>query len=322
MPSSTRKSLPQLEQKDRLFVTDGGQETVMIFKYHRELPEFAAFTALADTEGRKLLEEYYDPFIKHAKDHGSGFVLESPTWRASGDWGKKLGYDEPQMAGFNRDAIELMKSLQERYQTPEFPVVVSGNVGPRGDGYKADMKMTASEAEEYHRQQIEALRNAGADMITAMTINYLEEGLGIVRAAEKNDMPVVVSFTLETDGKLPTGQTLEEAINEIDRATDEYVSYYMINCAHPDHFKDTVKKGEWWTKRVKGIRANASRQSHAELDEAEELDDGNPEELGQLYRELLDTFEELNVVGGCCGTDDRHIAQAAAQCANHPRLSR
>jgi homocysteine S-methyltransferase len=144
-------------------------------------------------------------------------------------------------------------------------------------------------------------------MISAMTLTYAAEAIGIVQAAKEIDVPAVIAFTLETDGRLPSGQPLGDAIAEVDAATNAGPIYYMINCAHPDHFRDALDTNAPWILRIGGIRANASRMSHAELDEAEVLDDGDPIELGALNMELLQLLPNIRVIGGCCGTDHRHV---------------
>jgi S-methylmethionine-dependent homocysteine/selenocysteine methylase len=175
--------------------------------------------------------------------------------------------------------------------------------------------MTEKEAEIYHDKQIRVFEDSAADMVTAITMNYVEEAIGIARAAEHAAMPAALSFTVETDGKLPTGQTLRAAIEQVDAATSSYPSYYMINCAHPTHFEHVLAEGEPWTRRIRGLRANASRKSHAELNESPELDVGNPVELGLEHAQLKRRLAQLNVMGGCCGTDHRHVEQIAAACS-------
>lgn len=175
--------------------------------------------------------------------------------------------------------------------------------------------MTANEAQDYHGWQIEVFRDTEADMVSVFTLNYVEEGLGIARAAQAAGLPVVLSFTLETDGRLPSGQTLKDAIEQVDRETGKTPAYYMINCAHPTHFDDALRCGEDWLARLGGIRANASKRSHAELDQAADLDIGDPVELGRHYRDLRARMRHLTVVGGCCGTDHRHVEQICFACA-------
>jgi homocysteine S-methyltransferase len=169
--------------------------------------------------------------------------------------------------------------------------------------------MTAEEAERYHSAQVRTFSETAADMVSALTMTYVEEAVGIARAARAAGMPAAISFTVETDARLPSGQALGEAIEQADAETDGGVAYFMINCAHPTHFADVLEADEPWADRIRGLRANASAKSHAELDEAEELDEGDPVELGAQYRALRPRLRNLNVVGGCCGTDHRHIAE-------------
>jgi S-methylmethionine-dependent homocysteine/selenocysteine methylase len=300
-----RSNLPQLAGD--LFLTDGGIETTLIFHDGFELPEFAAFTLLQQEEGSMALRRYFKTYAAIAQTHEVGFILEAPTWRSSPDWAAKLGYSAEALARINRQAIALLEDVRREYETKTSPMVISGCVGPRGDGYVIDSLMTAEEAQAYHAMQINTFRATQADMITAITMTYVEEAIGVARAAQAAGLPVVISFTVETDGRLPSGQSLQQAIEQVDDATDSYPVYYMINCAHPDHFQGALAAGETWTARIGGLRANASRLSHAELNEAVELDDGNPVELGHQYDELRGKLVNLNVLGGCCGTDHRHV---------------
>lgn len=304
---TTNTILPH--QSDSQFLMDGGCETTLMFHDNIELPHFAAFTLLETEKGKAALQRYYTKYIEIAKQHELGFILETPTWRASSDWGALLGYDTKRLAEANKRAIQFMQELRNDTQPSVAPIIVSGCIGPRGDGYVVGNEMTAAEAEAYHRPQIEALKSAGAEMATALTMTYAAEAIGIARAAKKAGLPVVVSFTTETDGKLPNGQMLGAAIEETDRATDNAPIYYMINCAHPDHFMGSLAGG--WIERIGGIRANASRMSHAELDQAEELDDGDPAEFGSLHGELTKIIPNMRAMGGCCGTDHRHVNSVA-----------
>jgi homocysteine S-methyltransferase len=313
-----RLSLPQ--RTGNLFLTDGGIETTLIFQDGFDLPYFAAFQLLRDPKGRQALQRYYERYIAIARADAFGFILESPTWRASTDWGSKLGYSVADMIAMNRDAIELMHELRTRHETPASPMVVSGCVGPRGDGYVPSEAMTPGAAESYHGLQIGAFADAGADMVSAITMTNADEAIGITRAALKAGMPVAISFTVETNGRLPTGQGLGEAIGQVDAATDNGPAYYMINCAHPMHFQQTLGK-EAWTRRVAGLRANASKRSHQELNDAPDLDAGNPVELGGEYRELVRRHPQINVLGGCCGTDHRHVECIALACREVKRAA-
>jgi S-methylmethionine-dependent homocysteine/selenocysteine methylase len=305
--STYRKALPQLD--GGLFLTDGGIETDLIFNDGMELPHFAAFHLLQDAKGTAALGAYFARYASIARDNGTGFILESPTWRASADWGARLGYSRAALAAANARSIDLMRELRERFSGPRTPVVISGCIGPRGDGYDPGAVMSAEEAEAYHAEQIGVFAKTEADMITAITMTNANEAIGVTRAAQVAGMPVAISFTLETDGRLPTGQSLREAIEEVDGATGNGPAYFMINCAHPTHFDGTLAGKSGWTGRIRGLRANASRRSHAELNEAPDLDAGDPEELGGQYQGLRSRHPQINVLGGCCGTDRRHIEQ-------------
>ena len=309
-----RDALPQLSGD--LFLTDGGLETTLIFHEGFQLPDFAAFVLLRDDAGRAAIEKYFLTHASIAARLGVGFVLESATWRASPDWAEKLGFTIEELTDANRQSIELLGGLRDELEGGGPPMVISGCIGPRGDGYNPAVMMSAEEAEKYHALQARVFADTDADMVTAVTMTHAGEAVGVARAARSVGMPVVISFTVETDGRLPSGQALGEAIVEVDAATDDVPAYYMINCAHLTHFADTLSTGASWTQRIRGIRANASAMSHAELDEAEVLDDGDPAEFASLYRELRERLSHINVLGGCCGTDHRHIEAVGKACVD------
>jgi S-methylmethionine-dependent homocysteine/selenocysteine methylase len=302
-------SLPQLD--GRTFITDGGMETVLIFHEGLELPAFASFVLLEDEAGREALREYFRRFIAIARKHDAGILLDAPTWRASPDWGEHLGYSPDQLAELNRRGVALLEDLRaDTAGRPE--LLISGCIGPRGDGYVVGEQMTAGEAEGYHSFQAEVFADTAADVVSALTMTYAHEAIGVVRAVDKTGLPVVVSFTVETDGRLPSGQELGEAIQQVDAETGGAAAYFMLNCAHPTHFAGALDPDAPWITRLRGIRANASKLSHAELDEAEALDEGDPAELAGAYRDLSERLPALSVFGGCCGTDHRHIEAICA----------
>ncbi len=308
-----RRNLPQLGGD--FFLSDGGIETTLIFLDGQALPHFAAFPLLTTPDGEHLLRTYFRTYGELARKFGVGLLLETATWRASAGWGEKLGYDTQALAEVNRRSVGLLEEIRDEYETDRAPVVISGCIGPRGDGYVPDSAMSAEDAADYHGRQIETFAQTAADLVTGITMNYVEEAVGIARAAQRVNIPVVLSFTVETDGHLPTGQPLADAIGQVDDATSGYPSYFMINCAHPSHFQHVVEGNQPWTARIRGLRANASRMSHAELDEATDLDAGNPAELGQEYAALrTQHLRRLNVMGGCCGTDHRHLEQIILHC--------
>ena len=312
--SKYRNRLPQLAGD--LFLTDGGIETTLIFHEGFELPHFAAFDLLNSPEGVAALRAYYERYASIARAHRLGFILESPTWRASPDWAARLGYDGTALEATNRRSIALMAELRGIHETDAAPIVISGCIGPRGDGYDPGQMMSADEAESYHSAQVRTFAGTEADMVTAITMTYPAEAVGIARAAKAAGIPVAVSFTVETDGRLPTGARIADAIEAVDAETGAAPAYYMLNCAHPEHFRDALAAGEGWAARLRGIRANASRRSQAELDQAPDLDDGDPEELGRDYAALRAILPNLTVLGGCCGTDHRHVTHIAAACAH------
>ena len=302
--------LPQLEAD--VFLADGGIETTLIFEDGIDLPEFAAFPLLDDPEGRAALVRYFDRYAALAVDEGVGIVLETPTWRASADWGARLGFTVEDLERLNREAVALVRDAERRFADPTTPIVVSGCIGPRGDGYEPGELMSADEARRFHGLQARAFAAAGVDLVTAITMTNVPEAQGVIEAARTVGLPVAISLTVETDGTLPMGEGLGEAIETLDAATGAYAAYYMVNCAHPDHFSSVLDPAQAWTRRIGGIRANASRMSHEELDNAEDLDRGDPAELGLLYRELRAVHPHIKVLGGCCGTDHTHIAAISA----------
>lgn len=291
-----------------LFLTYLGMETDLIFTHGIDLPGFASFPLLDAPHGRDLLEGYYARMIALGRRAGVGVILESPTWVANRDRGAPLGYSPDQLAQINRDA--MVGLMQAKATAPDISILLSANIGPRADAYAPSDQMTAAEAEAYHTAQIAAVADSGIDMVGAYTLAYAAEATGIALAAKALAVPVVISFTVELDGRLPTGMALNDAIAEVDAATGNYPAYYLINCAHPDHFGDVLDGGAWMH-RLGGLVANASRCSHAELDNADTLDDGNPEELGRQLRDMAQQFPQIRVLGGCCGTDMRHMEAIA-----------
>ena len=293
--------------RERVALTDGGIETVLLFHEGFELPCFASFPLLEQERGRAALRRYFEPFLDTAQERGLPFVLDTATWRANPDWGAQLGYDLAALAAANEGAVRFAGGLAEG----RHDVTISGAVGPRGDGYTVGDQMTAEQAAEYHAWQIGVLRDAGVARVTALTLSYAEEAIGVVRAAANVGVPVVAGFTVETDGRLPTGATLAEAIEQVDEATAGAAEFFMVNCAHPTHIAAGLDDAPA-LERIGGLRVNASALSHAELDEAQELDEGDPEALARDNSALRDKLPSIRMLGGCCGTDHRHVARIIA----------
>ena len=303
--SKYRNELPQLKSKS--FITDGGLETTLIFLESIDLPEFASFPLLANKPGCEMLKRYFQTYAQIGASNSVGIVLETATWRANADWSNKLGFSSTAIAELNRKSVQLIEDIRERYDTPDSPIVISGCVGPRHDGYNPEVIMSTEEAMTYHKPQIAVFSQTQADLVTGLTMTNVEEATGIVLAAQALEMPVCISFTVEIDGRLPTGDSLAQAISKVDSATNGGPVYYMVNCAHPSHFDSVIDPDTAWARRIRGIRANASRMCHAELDEATELDDGNPKEFANDHQVFKALLPNLNILGGCCGTDHRHI---------------
>lgn len=308
---SDQSVLPQMG--DDLFLTDGGIETDLIFRRGFDLPEFASFVVHDDPDAESVVREYFLDYLRTGAELGYGLVLETLTWRASSAWGAGLGYDEGRLRDVNQRAAAFLLDLRDA--EADTTVVVSGCIGPRGDAYTDLGSADAAAAHRYHQPQVEILADAGVDMVSALTLTNPAEAIGISRAAVASEIPVVISFTVETDGVLPTGMSLAEAIAAVDDATDQAPEYYMVNCAHPEHFRGLFDESDPSLDRIRGVRANASRQSHAELDESEVLDDGDPTEFGLQLAALHAEIPRITVLGGCCGTDHRHIEAVAIACA-------
>ena len=281
------------------WVTDGGLETDLLFHRGVELPDFAAFPLVEDERAR-VLREYYVDYVTIAAAAGAGVVLETATWRANPDWGQRLGYDAAALDRVNRAAVELVRDVD----TDGVPVRISGVVGPRGDGYVTGGHR-ADDAAAYHHAQCASFAAAGADLVHAMTISEPAEAVGVVRAARGAGLPVGISFTVETDGRLPDGTALADAVRLVDEVAPP--DWYGVNCAHPTHVVPALDGGTW-QERLRVYRPNASTLTHKELDAVEELDEGDRGLLNATTWALLDLLPSVDTLGGCCGTDASHVA--------------
>lgn len=307
-----KSKIDKLMSTPRPFLTDGGFETWLFFVEGFEAPEFAANMLLKDPAARAKMREYQNRFLDMAAAADTGYVLDTNTWRGCVSWAEVLGMTQNAFLDLTADAVDLAREIAREWEGRVDPILINGVIGPAGDGYDATSAPDAAVAEKLHQPQTDVLADKGVDVVSAITMTNIPEAIGIVRAAAKRNLPTIVSFTVETDGRLPTGDSLGDAVRATDAATGSAPLYYMINCAHPDHFRDLTGSGEDWLGRLGGLRANASRLSHAELDAAEILDDGDPDEFGHLHLGLFEQVPNLRVVGGCCGTDDRHV-----RCISH-----
>lgn len=299
-----------LPERGALWITDAGLETELVFKDGLELPHFSAAVLMESESGRERLRRYFRGFVELARRRGVGLVLETPTWRISPDWADRIGLDEAAVARIHREAVALLSGLRDASGLGEGRFVVSGNLGPRYDGYQPEPGLSADEALAYHKSQVALFAAAGADAVSALTLPTSAEATGIARAAAAEGIPAVICFTVETDGRLPSGEPLGEAIDAVDAAAPGAVAYFGINCAHPTHFLPALEATRLaWRERIGTVRPNASRCSHAEIDGSSELDEGDPVELASHSARLRELLPGLRVIGGCCGTDLRHVTQ-------------
>jgi len=307
-----RDALPQLDGS--WFLTDGGIETTLVFHKGIDLPEFASFPLLDDARGREILRDCVRPYLELSRKYDAGIIIETQTLRASRDRARKLGISSANLQRITRTAVAEVVAFREEYETDGRPVVISGQIGPRGDAYSPERRLGIEEAQRYHAEQVGIFRDTEVDLVTSMTLSHVEEAIGIARAAAEAGLPVVIGFTVETDGRLPSGEPLGGAIEAVEQDDCANPAYYMINCAHPTHFASVLEPGARWVERIRCLRANASARSHAELDQSTVLDEGNPAELGRQHRELLEKLTHVNVLGGCCGTDHRHVEAVFQAC--------
>ena len=310
---------------ERRFMTGGGTETYLAFHQQFPMREFCAFEIFEDEAALAEMESaYLYPLISAVDAHGHGLLLDALVWRAHPDYVVALGYGPADLRRLNELAVSRTHAAVEVWREREgrpsgdFPILVAADIGPRGDGYRVDTAPSVADAFDYHRAQLRVLAGTKTDVVCAWTMTNASEAIGITQAAREWELPVIVSATVETDGHLPDGSTLGEFIHRVDDATDGLPVFYMVNCAHPTHLADTLetarRRGEDWLQRFKGLRANCSKKSHEELDNSTELDRGNPQELADQLAVLQEAYE-LQVLGGCCGTDVEHIAEIARAAA-------
>lgn len=301
--------LPHLS--NRVFLTEGGLDTTPIFLQGFDLPSFAPFDLSNERKGFVAIKTYYQEYLQFARDHHMGFILDSPTWRANRYWIQKMGYPDSALIDINKKAIDLMLELREEFRDGMMSVPIGGCIGPCGIGYVKEQVMTVDEAEKYHAGQVEIFSQTPVDFISVIAINYVEEALGIVRAVNAVDIPVVISFSLDKNGKLPSGMNLKEAITLVDKGVNEPPIYFMVHCAHPFHFIADMQGGsvskEPWVKRIRGIRAIATSQNHFEPEVDKECEFEDPVDLAKAYGKLKNQFKHLNIFGSYCGTDKEHL---------------
>lgn len=293
-----RHALPQLGESG--FLTDGGLESTLMRQDGWDLPCLAAFELLSTQKGTSALDAYYRQYLEIARIRRLGFILQAPTWRANPDWIARLARPDAFLEEANVHAIAFLGSLRDAVEAAGIPVVVSGTVGPRAETYRVQHVMATAEAQRYHARQVDAFARAGADMVLAMTMTNVPESVGVVRAAVSADLPIAVSFTVGSDGRLPSGDALDRAIAAVDVATDEAPAYYLVHCGIPIEFE------EQWdaairTGRIRGLRCGVGGSL-------------TPTALAGEYRRLRAKAPGLSILGGCRGADHRHIDAIAEAC--------
>lgn len=306
------------QQEGVLYLSEGGQETEIMYKFGHDLPEFAMFTLLDNPSAMAEVRGMYQRYLDVAARHGFAVLMGGLDYRASPDWAGKLGYSASALSDAQLRAIEFLREVSRPYHSllPEIRYV--GIVGPRGDAYELNLTITAAEAEDYHSVQVDTLRKAKVDLVSAMTINSVEEAIGISRAAHAAGLPLSLSFTLDSTSRLKSGPSIREAIEEVDAQTGiARPDFYGINCSHPVEFEPALEPGDWIL-RVRSLRPNAAKMDKSSLCTLGHLEEGDPCELGGEMGELARRYPHIDIWGGCCGTWEMHLDEIA----QHVRLAR
>lgn len=300
---------PRLENK--FYLTAGGTETEILYKWGYELPEFAMFTLLDDEEANECVRNMYRRYFEVAAKNNTGLVIEGHDYRASPDWAGKLGISLENLAEIQHRIINFLTDLKTEFDGKVSDVVITGGIGPRGDAYGTGGNISEAEAEDYHSVQLSTLKDTDADMAVALTFNNIPEAVGIVRAATKIGIPIGISLTLNTESRLSSGPSLREAIEAIDENTDEGAAWYGTNCSHPLEFEPAISEEGAWRQRLRLIRPNAAKMEKISLCKLGHLEDGDPIELGAQMGDVASRFPSVDIIGGCCGTDERHLNEIA-----------
>jgi homocysteine S-methyltransferase len=294
------------------YLTEGGQETEIMYKYGYDLPSFALFPLLDNPRAMTELRGMYGRYLDTAARHGFGVIIGGLDYRASPDWGALLGYSSEQLAELQMRSISFLREVAQPYQAQVPALRYAGIVGPRGDAYETNQTITADEAEEYHGAQLATLARADVDLVEAMTFTSVPEMVGLSRAASNAGLSLSVSFTLDNSTRrLPSGPTLKEAIETIDAQTGgDRPAFYGINCSHPFEFMPAIEPGRWF-ERVRCLRPNAAMMDKISLCTLGHLESGDPVELGELMGGLARQYPHIDMWGGCCGTWETHLDEIA-----------
>lgn len=295
-----------------IYLTEGGQETEVMYRHGFELPEFAMFPLLDNPAALNVMREMYQRYLDVAARHGCVALMGGLDYRASPDWGRKIGLSDQQLADYQQRAIAFLRDVAAPYVGQLPGVMFVGCIGPRGDAYSLNQTMTEEEAEEYHSFQLAGLKAAGVDLAMAMTFNNVPEAVGIARAAARADLPLEISFTLDSNHRLKSGPSLKSAIETVDfLAGEDRPDFYGINCSHPLEFSPALEPGTW-TRRIRSLRPNAAMMDKQSLCALGHLEEGDPVSLGSLMGMLARGHPHVDMWGGCCGTWDKHLEHIAA----------
>lgn len=298
-------------REGELFLTEGGTETEVMFKWGFELPQFAMYPLLDNPEAVRVLQDMYRRYLAVAAKHRMSMLLGGLDYRASPDWGGLLGYSAEGLADMQHRSIEFLRDVARAHGSDVPRILIGGLIGPRGDAYELNRTITADEAEEYHAVQLQTLRAAQVEFACAMTFNNVEEAIGVTRAARRIGVPLIMSLSTEGGGNLASGPSIGEAITRIDSETGGGPACYALNCSHPEEFAHTLTD-EPWVQRLRGFRPNAAKMEKIALCKLGHLEEGDPQDLGRRMGALAERFPHMDVWGGCCGTGDVHLDEIAS----------
>lgn len=306
---TAKKTFPS-QQNGRFYLSEGGTETELMYKYGFELPQFALYPLLNNHDATSTMRGMFRSYLDVVARNEMNALMGGLDYRASPDWGKLLGYSPAGLAEANHQSIDFLRELAAEYVSDINEILIQGLIGPRGDAYERNTKITVNEAEDYHSVQLNTLKDANVDLALAITFNNVPESIGVARAAVKLGVPLAISLTLDTHSRLNSGPSLEEAITRIDAETGQSPEFYLINCSHPLEYEPAITPGNW-INRIRGVRPNASKMDKISLCKIGHLEDGDPEELGNLCGGLARRYPHMDIWGGCCGTWDTHIHEIA-----------
>jgi homocysteine S-methyltransferase len=299
-------------QRDGVFyLTEGGQETEILYRHGHDLPEFAMYPLLDDPAALADLKAMYGKVLDVAAEHGFAVMISGLDYRGSPDWGERLGYSRDGLADALERSIAFLRDVARPYRGQIAEILIGGQVGPRGDAYSLNRTITADEAEDYHSFQLGVLRRSEVDFVWAATFNNVPEAVGVARAAARIGVPLGIAFTLDGNHRLKSGPSLKEAIERVDaEAGEARPDFYGINCSHPLEFEPALEPGDW-IRRLRCLRPNASAKDKIDLCKIGHLEDGDPADLGLRIGSLARRYPHMDIFGGCCGTWAPHLDEIA-----------